>query len=153
MMSDSTSRVSVHSALWAQQWGTDLAHHIEKAASLGFNGVELSLLGIEKPESRSLVRTARDVGIALNARRNDPTSPTFPVSTHPSDAPTSITFFGAPTSLRHSERTCSRASSTHPGVNLHCPIHARNGSIGLPNHLPWSRPRLRIGGITLTSRQ
>ena len=39
------SRVSVHSALWATQWGKDLAPHIEKASSLGFDGVDVSLLG------------------------------------------------------------------------------------------------------------
>jgi len=64
-MDGATSRVGVHSALWAQQWGTDLARHIEKASSLGFNGVELSLLGIESSNPMYLATTARNVGVDL----------------------------------------------------------------------------------------
>ncbi len=64
-MNDATSRVSVHSALWAQQWGKDLASYVVKAASLGYKGVEISLLGIESSSLATLAATARDVGVEL----------------------------------------------------------------------------------------
>jgi D-psicose/D-tagatose/L-ribulose 3-epimerase len=65
LMDGAGSRVSVHSALWTEQWGTDLATHIEKASSLGYNGVELSLLGIESSNPSSLANTARKEGVDL----------------------------------------------------------------------------------------
>ena len=64
-MNGAISRVSVHSALWAERWGTDLSRHIEKASSLGYDGVELSLLGIEASDPASLAVTAHDVGVQL----------------------------------------------------------------------------------------
>ncbi|HVB71902.1 MAG TPA: sugar phosphate isomerase/epimerase family protein [Acidimicrobiales bacterium] len=64
-MIDAASRVSVHSALWAKQWGQDLASYIVKASSLGYSGVEISLLGIESSGLAALAATARDVGVEL----------------------------------------------------------------------------------------
>ena len=60
------ARVSVHSALWAEHWGTDLARHIEKAGSLGYGGPSsLPCWGIELSDPASLAITARDVGVDL----------------------------------------------------------------------------------------
>lgn len=47
----------VHIALWMRRWDEDVVPHIHTAADLGFDGVELSLLGME-PEQIRRIRTA-----------------------------------------------------------------------------------------------
>ncbi len=64
-MNASTTKLSVHSALWVERWGEDLSSHIARAGALGFDGVELSLLGLESTESRFLANVARDCGVSL----------------------------------------------------------------------------------------
>ena len=39
-------KFGVHLALWARQWDDDVIPYAERAADLGFDGVELSLLGM-----------------------------------------------------------------------------------------------------------
>ena len=58
-------RFGVHTALWVDQWGEDLRPHVETAASLGFDGAEVSLLGLDEAAASSLRSTAADHGVAL----------------------------------------------------------------------------------------
>lgn len=58
-------RIGVHTALWVERWGEDLAPHVERAAGLGFDGAEASLLGLDEPAATALSTVARDCGIEL----------------------------------------------------------------------------------------
>lgn len=58
-------RFSVHTALWTRVWGEDLAPHIERAAALGFDGAEVSLLGVPPGSAARLARVAADHGVAV----------------------------------------------------------------------------------------
>lgn len=57
--------VSLHSALWVHRWGEDLIPHIARAAELGYDGVEVSLLGLADSGGSELRQVAQDLGIAL----------------------------------------------------------------------------------------
>ena len=57
--------VAVHTALWVETWGEDLAPHVERAAGLGFGGAEASLLGLDEPAAGRLATVADGCGIAL----------------------------------------------------------------------------------------
>lgn len=59
------SKLSVHSALWVKQWGEDLTAHVARARTLGYEGVEVSLLGIETSDVSLLSSVARDAGVTL----------------------------------------------------------------------------------------
>ena len=58
-------RIAVHTAAWVQRWDEDLAPHLEQVASLGFDGAEVSLLGLGVEGAARLCRVASDLGIAL----------------------------------------------------------------------------------------
>ena len=47
-------KFGVHLALWARQWDDDVIPYAERAADLGFDGVELSLLGMTSDRIRSI---------------------------------------------------------------------------------------------------
>jgi len=58
-------RVAVHTAVWVAEWGENLVPHLELAAKLGYDGAEISLLGLEETTAATLKRVASDLGIAL----------------------------------------------------------------------------------------
>ncbi len=60
-------RFGVHTALWVEEWGEDLRPRVETAATLGFDGAEVSLLGLDEDAAGALRSTASDVGIELTA--------------------------------------------------------------------------------------
>ncbi len=58
----------MHTALWVERWGEDLAPHLAEAARLGFDGAEVSLLGLDDERIAERVgRVAADHGLALRA--------------------------------------------------------------------------------------
>ena len=58
-------KVAVHTAAWVSRWGEDLSPHLELAASLGFDGAEVSLLGLDAAAAGRLARVAGDLGLTL----------------------------------------------------------------------------------------
>ena len=61
----SNLRVAIHTAAWVRRWGEDLAPHLEQAASLGFEGAEVSLLGLDLESASGLATVAGDLGLTL----------------------------------------------------------------------------------------
>lgn len=60
--------VAVHTALWVERWGEDLAPQLAEAARLGFDGAEVSLLGLgDERDAERVGRIAADHGLALRA--------------------------------------------------------------------------------------
>jgi D-psicose/D-tagatose/L-ribulose 3-epimerase len=59
------SGIGIHSALWVEEWGEDLSPHIEAAARLGYDCVEVSLLGLQLGDATRLRTTAADQGVKL----------------------------------------------------------------------------------------
>ena len=53
-------KYGVHLALWMSRWPEDIDGHIQTAAELGFDGVEISLLGMSDEKIRHLKRLIRD---------------------------------------------------------------------------------------------
>lgn len=71
---------AVHTALWVDRWGEDLAPHLQRAADLGFDGAEVSLLGLDEAQASRLASVAGSLGIALRCTTGlgpdaDPSSP------------------------------------------------------------------------------
>ena len=64
-MNRSNPQLSIHSALWVERWGEDLSTHIARAGELGFDGVEVSLLGLDSTEPSILAHVARDSGVSI----------------------------------------------------------------------------------------
>jgi D-psicose/D-tagatose/L-ribulose 3-epimerase len=58
-------RFGVHLALWMKTWHDDLAPYIEEAARIGFDSVELSLLGLSAGEVERLRRTLDETGVEV----------------------------------------------------------------------------------------
>jgi D-psicose/D-tagatose/L-ribulose 3-epimerase len=58
-------KLGVHAALWMRTWSDDVAPLVQEAGALGYEAVELSLLGGE-PDARRRVRdVAREAGVEL----------------------------------------------------------------------------------------
>ena len=58
-------KYGVHIALWMKTWGDDVTPYIEEAARLGFNGVELSLLGMTDDNISRIRKRLDDTGLEL----------------------------------------------------------------------------------------
>lgn len=58
-------KYGVHLALWMAQWQEDIDAHIRTAAGLGFDGVEISLLGMSDRRIRHLNQVIRDNGLEV----------------------------------------------------------------------------------------
>lgn len=58
-------KFGVHLALWMTTWNDDVAPYVEEAARLGFDGVELSLLGMTDANISRLRQSARELGVEL----------------------------------------------------------------------------------------
>lgn len=56
----------IHAGLWMDRWTDDPAPLFERAAAIGFDAVELSLLGMGSSEAARLRRAAADAGVALS---------------------------------------------------------------------------------------
>jgi D-psicose/D-tagatose/L-ribulose 3-epimerase len=61
----STLPVAIHTAAWVRRWDEDLAPHLERAADLGFQGAEVSLLGLDASAASRLARVAAGLGLVL----------------------------------------------------------------------------------------
>lgn len=73
-------RFGIHAGLWMKAWTDDLAPIFAHAAEIGFDGVEVSLLGIGHDRAGLIRRQASDHGLALTCSTGlspdaDPTSP------------------------------------------------------------------------------
>ncbi len=58
-------RFGIHAGLWMDNWTDDPAPLFDKAARIGFDGVELSLLGVSPDKAARLREAAGNAGIAL----------------------------------------------------------------------------------------
>ncbi|WP_127599294.1 sugar phosphate isomerase/epimerase family protein [Nitratireductor alexandrii] len=72
-------KFGIHAGLWMRSWSDDLAPILRTAADIGFDGVELSLLGIGLDRAADLRRQAQALGLELTcstglAADADPTS-------------------------------------------------------------------------------
>ena len=58
-------KFGVHIALWMKTWQDDVVPYIEEAARLGFDGVELSLLGMTKDNVARIRKCLDETGLEL----------------------------------------------------------------------------------------
>lgn len=58
-------RFGVHVSLWQTTWEEDVAPHIERAAALGFDGVEISLFTLRALDVRKIRHRIESLGLAL----------------------------------------------------------------------------------------
>ena len=58
-------KFGVHIALWMKTWQDDVVPYIEEAASLGFDGVELSLLGMTDSNIARIRKCLDETGLEL----------------------------------------------------------------------------------------
>lgn len=58
-------KFGVHIALWMRTWHDDVVPYIEEAARLGFDGVELSLLGMTDDKVERIRARVDDLGLEL----------------------------------------------------------------------------------------
>ena len=58
-------KIGVHLALWAKQWDDDVIPYAELAADLGFDGVELSLLGMTTDRIRAIRQAVERRGLQI----------------------------------------------------------------------------------------
>ena len=59
-------KFGIHAGLWMDRWTQDPAPLFDRAAALGFDAVELSLLGIGPEQAARLRQAAADAGVALS---------------------------------------------------------------------------------------
>ena len=72
-------KFGIHAGIWMKEWTDDPVPLFERAAMIGFDGVEVSLLGIDLNEAPVLRRAAERAGISLTCSTGlgtseDPTS-------------------------------------------------------------------------------
>lgn len=58
-------RFSVHTALWTRDWSDDVLPFARKAKEIGYDGVELSLLGAAAETPMSVGRALADLGLVV----------------------------------------------------------------------------------------
>jgi D-psicose/D-tagatose/L-ribulose 3-epimerase len=58
-------RYGIHAGLWMAEWSDDPGPILDRAAALGYDGVELSLLGVTPGRAAALKRRAADAGLRL----------------------------------------------------------------------------------------
>lgn len=58
-------KYGVHVALWMSRWPEDIAPHIRTVAELGFDGVEISLLGMSDEKIAFLRQLTKDLGLEV----------------------------------------------------------------------------------------
>lgn len=58
-------RYGVHVGLWMARWTDDIAPILRTVADLGFDGVEISLLGMTDDKAAALARLIRDHGLSV----------------------------------------------------------------------------------------
>ena len=73
-------KFGIHSGLWMARWTDDIVPILGTVADLGFDGVEVSLLGMTHEKAAALGRLARDHGLEVTcsdglSREADITSP------------------------------------------------------------------------------
>jgi D-psicose/D-tagatose/L-ribulose 3-epimerase len=58
-------RYGVHAGLWMERWTDDLAPIVATVAELGFDGVEVSLLGMTEERAAAAGRLTREAGLLV----------------------------------------------------------------------------------------
>lgn len=58
-------KFGIHAGLWQRAWSDDPAPIIRQAAALGYDGVELSLLGVKPSDAAPLAVLAKELGLSL----------------------------------------------------------------------------------------
>jgi len=58
-------KFAVHAALWMRDWSEDVAPWLDEAARIGFDGVQLSLLGMDDATTERLRRRAAELSLEL----------------------------------------------------------------------------------------
>ncbi len=58
-------RFGVHTSLWQERWEEDVTPHVERAAALGFDGVEISLFTLRALDVRAVRRRIEALGLAV----------------------------------------------------------------------------------------
>ncbi len=72
-------KFGIHSGLWMTRWTDDVPPIMRTVAELGYDGIELSLLGITQDRAQELKAAARDCGLEITCSTGlgppeDPTS-------------------------------------------------------------------------------
>jgi D-psicose/D-tagatose/L-ribulose 3-epimerase len=73
-------RFGIHTGLWLARWTDDLAPALRTAADLGYDGVEVSLLGMTDDRAEALGRAIRDHGLAVTC--SDGLAPTADITSN-----------------------------------------------------------------------
>ncbi len=58
-------KYSVHAGLWMAQWTDEITPILKTVADLGYDGVEVSLLGMSDEKAAALGKAVRDVGLEV----------------------------------------------------------------------------------------
>jgi D-psicose/D-tagatose/L-ribulose 3-epimerase len=58
-------RIGAHTSLWQRRWKEDAAAHVDRAAALGFDGVEISLYTLRDLDVRALRRRIEGAGLSV----------------------------------------------------------------------------------------
>ena len=58
-------KYSVHAGLWMARWTDEITPILDRVADLGFDGVEVSLLGMTDEKAAALGKAARDRGLGV----------------------------------------------------------------------------------------
>ena len=58
-------KFGVHAGLWMARWTEDITPILRLVAELGFDGVEVSLLGMSDEKAQALAKSARDHGLEV----------------------------------------------------------------------------------------
>jgi D-psicose/D-tagatose/L-ribulose 3-epimerase len=58
-------KLGIHAGLWMARWTDDITPIIRTVAELGYDGVEVSLLGMTDEKAKALAKTVRDHGLQV----------------------------------------------------------------------------------------
>lgn len=76
-------KYGIHAGLWQAQWTDEITPILKTVADLGFDGVEVSLLGMSDEKAAALRKAVRDHGLEVTC--SDGLAPDKDINSHDSD--------------------------------------------------------------------